>query len=169
MKNLLAITLIALGSTAAQAQEAFTAPLNNCVPVTAGQPIAFQATGVSLNSINLAFGRMPYGQSIGQVTFPGSIEFAGQTFTGSSSATGSNVTVSLVKGQDGSSASQIAGMLTLSQHELQLAGVGMKDDEAVCVSGIGFSGSLYGSLGVIYGGYVYVYFNGGSQFIRFRI
>lgn len=104
-----------------------------------GQPqvggIPFHATGFSLNSVNLAFGRLPNGQSIGQVQMGGvaNVGFNGSSYTGSSNATGSSITVSLQNGAIGQpgvvpnsgvgNAQQLVGNIFLSSYELQLAGL----------------------------------------------
>ena len=102
--------------------------------------IPFQATGFSLNSVNLAFGRLPTGQSIGQVQMGGvsTLGVGGMTYTGSSNATGSSIAVSLQSGMVGAvpgqyttvpttsgvnTAQRLVGYVSLSSYELQLAGL----------------------------------------------
>lgn len=119
-----------------------------CMPIQPGAQMPFTANGISLNSVNLQFGRLPNGQTIGQVVMGGAAmvgAIGGMQYSGGSMATGSTITISLqntnmMAGQFPQTGfpttvlptttvnttarpSALTGAIQLSQYELQLAGL----------------------------------------------
>ncbi|MCM0606684.1 MAG: hypothetical protein KA715_11385 [Xanthomonadaceae bacterium] len=109
-----------------------------CMPIQPGAPMPFSATGIWMNSINLQFGRLPNGQTIGQVAMGGAV-MGGMQYTGGSNATGSTISILLQNTNangfptggyyqpnttiNNGAAKSLTGFIQISQYELQLAGL----------------------------------------------